>query len=786
MMKRALSYLMILALGWPTALPARSIRVHLDGQYTTYETEEVFRPYADSRVTIVLGNREFRPDGYIYENNLRSDRTWGISSGHPRLLRDYQSLDEYSYLHQQDVVIYLQPYSDHQNEGESAGPKSESDQGPIKHRIHMETQGPSGLVITAGWNEPFLMNGKVYAQDGKVYEDGVWTGGRWGLPAEGFSFEEERGFWGGVGDLLNSPEIANGINFFVEFQRIRATDRAWREFGTRQRAQSEKILSQFKNRDRNLARALEQTARHIRQHNLSYVSDILGAARHYQSQNPGSQGQVGRSQGLPLEEIPPQSHIIYAFGERTRESLTQAFEGALNEKDYGRLTALSDIFLNSEDGLPEAFQPYFRGSIFQPHLVDPQIRPSPLSTFDQNWDQSTYLGQVATRTANSLQRHWALHRNYEFSPAHEIARYLASLSFFMESAALIDIDPLLAEPLFQFTQVLIDTPAGMAVGTYQAIEGIVRAVPVLAGALVDFTVESFRDPNHAIRTYHSLMASLPGVRSAVLAYIHKSLDGLFGASHYQRGKVVGDLFFDTITSITTAGAASAAGKGAKTASAFTKSLRELGRPVKKSPEWLRANAQLVEDFSQFASKVENIQFYSPASPGPLHMRPLKKNKKISDLLYDERGLLRNDLLSGNQTFAHTFRSEHYMSYTLKEKMYFIQVTSKTTPERVSAFWTSSIPTGPGQAQLDLALLPQWGNRADHWRIIEVPRGTRIFEGQAAAQRYSADWGPGGSELADRLGRLNGSKNVIWPGGAPQIVIDIPEIPTKWIKYYGDF
>lgn len=56
-------------------------------------------------------------------------------------------------------------------------------------------------------------------------------------------------------------------------------------------------------------------------------------------------------------------------------------------------------------------------------------------------------------------------------------------------------------------------------------------------------------------------------------------------------------------------------------------------------------------------------------------------------------------------------------------------------------WTRSSPTGPLQSQIDSALLPQWGNTAQHATQIRVPPGTTIYE-----------------EIADPQGDLVGGGN----------------------------
>lgn len=52
---------------------------------------------------------------------------------------------------------------------------------------------------------------------------------------------------------------------------------------------------------------------------------------------------------------------------------------------------------------------------------------------------------------------------------------------------------------------------------------------------------------------------------------------------------------------------------------------------------------------------------------------------------------------------------------------------------IGRFWSRDIPWGPVQAQMDSALNPLWGNRATTFSRIEVPAGTRIFEGTVAPQ-----------------------------------------------------
>lgn len=56
-----------------------------------------------------------------------------------------------------------------------------------------------------------------------------------------------------------------------------------------------------------------------------------------------------------------------------------------------------------------------------------------------------------------------------------------------------------------------------------------------------------------------------------------------------------------------------------------------------------------------------------------------------------------------------------------------------TAQELGAYWTRTAPTGPVQSIIDSALNLQWGNTAVNVVAIEVPAGTKLYEGAAAAQ-----------------------------------------------------
>jgi RHS repeat-associated protein len=82
--------------------------------------------------------------------------------------------------------------------------------------------------------------------------------------------------------------------------------------------------------------------------------------------------------------------------------------------------------------------------------------------------------------------------------------------------------------------------------------------------------------------------------------------------------------------------------------------------------------------------------------------------------------------------ANTFRGGSYSQVTLQSETTLYRVSGGTA-DSMGGFWTRTPPQGPVQAQIDLALNPQWGNTAQNVTTIRVPAGTVIYEGAAATQ-----------------------------------------------------
>jgi len=82
--------------------------------------------------------------------------------------------------------------------------------------------------------------------------------------------------------------------------------------------------------------------------------------------------------------------------------------------------------------------------------------------------------------------------------------------------------------------------------------------------------------------------------------------------------------------------------------------------------------------------------------------------------------------------AQTFRSGTYTGQTLQEPTTLYRVIGEGG-NPAGSFWTATPPSGPVQSIIDLALDPAWGNTATTVITAEVPAGTTIYSGFAAAQ-----------------------------------------------------
>jgi RHS repeat-associated protein len=122
-----------------------------------------------------------------------------------------------------------------------------------------------------------------------------------------------------------------------------------------------------------------------------------------------------------------------------------------------------------------------------------------------------------------------------------------------------------------------------------------------------------------------------------------------------------------------------------------------------------------------------------AKAGKLFSKEAKASRQAATNLAANTGRHWNPLNGpgplGKQVAA-TFRSASYTESVTSEATTFYRVYGGKAGE-LGSYWTRTPPTGRLQSQIDSALLSQWGNTAQKVTRIQVPPGTKIFEGFAA-------------------------------------------------------
>ncbi|WP_313552802.1 VENN motif pre-toxin domain-containing protein [Pantoea sp.] len=88
--------------------------------------------------------------------------------------------------------------------------------------------------------------------------------------------------------------------------------------------------------------------------------------------------------------------------------------------------------------------------------------------------------------------------------------------------------------------------------------------------------------------------------------------------------------------------------------------------------------------------------------------------------------------SDQRATASTFRSGTYTEKVAETDIYLYRDYGGSA-RADGRFWTPEPSKGPLQSQMDSAVLPEWGNTFQNQAIIKIPKGTKYYEGNAAAQ-----------------------------------------------------
>jgi hypothetical protein len=125
-----------------------------------------------------------------------------------------------------------------------------------------------------------------------------------------------------------------------------------------------------------------------------------------------------------------------------------------------------------------------------------------------------------------------------------------------------------------------------------------------------------------------------------------------------------------------------------------------------------------------------------AAPAPKVGFLARLGSRIKQLFVAARGTVRHGPMNPGplaDDIANTFRSGSYTARTLDQPTTLYRVIGDTG-NPAGSYWTATRPQGPLQSVIDLALDQNWGNTATTVIRAQVPAGTRIYEGAAAAQR----------------------------------------------------
>lgn len=781
MTKSVSTLLLAVLIFWAPVAKTDPVHVDLSGRYAVSRADNVIKPEPEVPVTFIFEGKEYRPDGSIYQDG-ENIGGWGIHPGSVDMLHTYFELRDMAVRKNIHIYAHLETgvIEDGSGRMHDVGRVIDLRDPEFRSRVGRD------IIVTPGQGQSFRRGDTLYHENGRVYEKSEWTGETWGVPLE--AMKNGRGGGNGLDGIINADTgraIGTGVEIITVFSNYVSAEREMRRIEKEKREYYDKQISAIQNLDSQLARGIEEHTRVLEKWRKDYLDSLPDHLRHYESRyrTPDWIKKLA-TPGLPYDLR--KAHVRYDFTAADYKKIEDNLKRAVENRDTDRIVKYLDVIVNSDHSLPSSVSGLVQDGIFQPHLLDPNLPPSPLTGMNVSWSNHTHEGQLATRTANELQSQWFKLGGLEFSPTVEIIKFLSTVSVFRAGTELTGNDPMLAKTMFMLAQQMIDTPLGASVGAIEALWDTIKLADFLARGTKEHFAEALKDPSHLIRMYDSLVKSLPEIRQSIQKSLIESAKILLNGSPYEKGKIAGDLVLDAVVNYATGGAgiaASAARRGTKVTREALEAVDQLQKStkrVRRDAEWIRHNREIADQFNDLSQRARKFEFYNPVEEGPLHRWPIDRSRSMQDLERDGRGVIKP-----GQLLSDTFSGGTYMSYELTQPMRLIRVHSREAG-RIGQYWSYDIPFGPGQAQLDFALLPDWGNRADAWTMIEVPAGTRIFDGRAAPQ-FTQNLLPGPDFSAiEQIGKLGPGAETVLPGGAPQVVIDVDRIPESWIIEYGSF
>lgn len=728
------------------------------------EVQGGYKPSVDSRVTYIIGGDEFRPDGKIYRNGVRTEQEWSLVT--PDLVERHHVYENLAREKNTNIIVNL---NDRLVNAEDGSFKQNLDASENLQSLL------SGYVISPNSGDVSVFsNGFEYRSDGKIYKDGQLTGGSWGrsLSEGSMGGNGLSGFLNGPGGAVTAGAIISVIDYY-------SNQNSWNRYVDSRREQARLAIEHSQSSNYGLAKAIDRsTQKNLIENEKALIGldEYFLNLKQYLHRDPVDIT-IDDFQ-MSNEENEVLKHVEYEFSSEVKSRLENQVQNALIAKNYSKISELIEVSLNSEDGLlPELSRYTNNDRVFLPETINPSLGASPLSGLELNLDQKTQVGQVATRVANKIQTAWAVERGLKNSSSKNVLRHISSLGFYQQGLDVAEYNQIEALNYFSLSSLIIDSGMGFSSGISEAFESSITSIPILANAGFNFAKNAATKEGYLEETYLSLVENLPVITQAIQTQLIEAWDLVQNGSAYERSKLVGNLSFEVLTTFATGGSSALAIRGGKVATITKKSAeafknlsnRALG--IKKSASWLQKNRKHFDEVKHLIdiADVDTIKFHGPVNG---LTSPLEKIPLVDKVLYDSRGVP-----LPNQFVSDTFSGATYISYKTKKPMQLFKVFNGDLEMNRGNYFTDIFPLGPSQATMDLALHPGFSNKATHWAVVEVAVGTNIFEGRVASQI--------GNIVVNSSDKFfNGGRDLI--GGGTQYYIPRNALRTTKVIKYGSF
>jgi hypothetical protein len=725
-----------------------------------------YRPGVNSRVTYELDGYVFKPDGFVYRNDVNIGEQWALID--PALVEMHQVYERLANEKDVDVHVDLQAMQLTAGDGSFSHGLDES--------LTLDKISKGYAISPRIGDKSIFQNGLEYRSDGKIYKENIPTGGSWAKPFgrgnRGTSFID------GIANFVGSEEGRFTAGLIISVSEYYSSDTSWNKYVDIKRAEALAKVNFAIESNQRYAHQIKHSEVSVINNTKKMLEDVdsyfLNITKYISNQDVDVYVPAFKIIN-PGKDIT--DHIKYKYDSQYREKLIKAADNAIKNEDYSRVNHLIEATINSDLGLLDSLDLFTNnGKVLLPEKINPSLGASPLSGLEANWNQESRLGQVTTRVANKIQTSWAIEEGLRYSSKSNILRHLSSYAMFRQGLEISGANEILALNYFKLASLILDTGAGLSDGLFEALESTISSIPLIAQASTNFAIKSIKEEGYLENSFLNFVENIPEIRQAILMSLHDAWDVILSGSAYDRSRLVGNLTMDTMIGFATGGAASVAVRGVKSTKILQKSIgafKDLSSKVtgiRRSASWFEKNRKYLDEMQHWVDVAGpgSINFHGPASglTSPLENIPTVQKIKMNDF----------GIPLPNQTVADTFSGGTYISYKLKKPIKLFRTYNGLAEFRRGKYLTDLPPTGGLQSKIDLALHPVFGNDSSHWAILEIKSGTTVFEGKIANQISAID------------ARLNDLPFVVDKslfGGANQYYIQSP-IENSKVVNYGSF